>query len=62
MQDYRQKDDPYKISEYTAQSAIEPSKSNVRVDGDQRGNTVMKPRGVPTQAEADAIKNGGLPA
>jgi hypothetical protein len=54
--DYSQEGDPYGISEYTGQSPVPPTEKKVRPDGDVRGNSVCKPRGVPTQEECDAIK------
>ena len=59
--DYSQPGDPYRIAqEYTAQSAdqdvIGEQWNKAGGDRDVRGNSVMKPRGVPTQAEADAIR------
>lgn len=57
--DYSQPGDPYGIAEYTAQSADQDTTSGKRSQGssavDVRGNEVLKPRGIPTQAEADAI-------
>lgn len=60
--DYSQPGDPYGVSEYTAQSA------DSEVDGlgwkksggdrDIRGNSLIQPRSIPTQAEADAIVKG----
>jgi len=53
--DHRQANDPYRISEYTAQSfhdGYSTKKGGDDVDG--RGNTKLPPRGIPTQAEADA--------
>lgn len=58
--DYSQPGDPYGLSEYTAQSAdqdvIGEKWEKAGGDRDVRGNTTMPARGVPTQAEADAIK------
>lgn len=57
--DYSQPGDPYHISEYTAQSADQDvAVSNRKTSGmvDVRGNTIIAPRGIPTQEEADAIK------
>lgn len=58
--DYSQHGDPYGISEYSNQSAdtINPSPKHTRPDGDVRGNTQMVARGIPTQAEADAVMRG----
>lgn len=57
--DYSQPGDPYGIGEYTAQSADQDTASVARSQGssavDVRGNEVLKPRGIPTQAEADKI-------
>jgi hypothetical protein len=54
--DYSQPGDPYGIEEeYSAQSAASSASSGGSSSGDQRGNTVTAPRGIPTQAEADAI-------
>lgn len=54
--DHSQPGDLYGISEYTSQSftaeATKPMRSS---DTDIRGNTILKPRGIPTQAEADRI-------
>jgi hypothetical protein len=58
--DYSQPNDPYGISEMTAQSADQDVNGPVwrRSGGDRdvRGNTLVKPRSVPTQEECDAIK------
>jgi len=59
MRDYSQPGDPYRISEYTAQSADQDVESVGRQKSpstDARGNSVCAPRALPTQAEADAIK------
>jgi hypothetical protein len=57
--DYSQDGDPYGISEYTAQSADQDVSHAARRQHsdsvDVRGNESLPPRGVPTQAEADAI-------
>jgi hypothetical protein len=55
--DYSQKDDPYGIeAEYSAQSASDAAYHSANNScTDERGNTLTKPRGIPTQAEADAI-------
>lgn len=61
MSDYSQIGDPYGINdEYTAQSAHEGirTKQSESSAHDVRGNTVSQPRGIPTQAEADAIMKG----
>ena len=59
MRDYSQTGDPYGISEYTSQSADQELHGKVwrksGGDRDVRGCTTIKPRGIPTQAEADAI-------
>ena len=60
MRDYSQPGDPYGISEMTAQSADTdvlgtPWKKSGG-DRDVRGNTLVRPRGVPTQAEADELR------
>lgn len=63
MRDYSQFGDPYGIlEEYTAQSAdrdvqVPYKSSGVAGSKDVRGNTILVPRGIPTQAEADAITN-----
>jgi hypothetical protein len=60
MRDYSQIGDPYGISEYTAQSADGDVNGPVwrksGGDRDVRGCTLILPRGVPTQAEADLVK------
>lgn len=48
--------DPYGISEYTSQSFVEASSPMRDSSLDVRGNAVLKPRGIPTQEECDAIK------
>lgn len=58
--DYSQDGDPYGIaSEYTAQSPDQDSSGVVWKksggDRDVRGNSLIQPRSIPTQAEADAI-------
>jgi hypothetical protein len=57
--DYSQAGDPYGIEqEYSAQSAATVATSPKKPSsgqGDERGNTLMTPRGIPTQAEVDAI-------
>lgn len=64
MRDYSQLGDPYKISEYTAQSADQELHDTVWKksggDRDIRGNTLIQPRSIPTQAEADAIKGATI--
>lgn len=52
--------DPYGIAEYTNQSAetAAPGVKLKRSDGDVRGNTLLPVRGIPTQAEADAVMRG----
>lgn len=59
--DYAQDGDPYGIrEEYTSQSAdgdvAGPVWQKAGGDRDVRGNRLMLPRSIPTQAEADAIK------
>lgn len=57
--DYAQEGDPYGIhAEYTSQSAVEPSRPMRDPNLDVRGNALCVPRGIPTQAEADAVKAG----
>jgi hypothetical protein len=59
MRDYSQPGDPYGISEMTAQSADGDMRDRPRVSSggvDVRGCTLLAPRRLPTQAEADAIK------
>lgn len=60
--DYSQPGDPYGIiSEYTAQSADQSVERAPRPSGeglDVRGNQSVPARGIPTQAEADAIMRG----
>lgn len=61
MRDYSQANDPYGIwAEYTAQSADQDVTIHHRREAqsstDVRGNSVCVPRGIPTQAEADAVK------
>lgn len=57
--DYSQPGDPYHIAEMTAQSADSdvgaPRWKKSGGDRDVRGNTLLKPRGIPTQDEADRI-------
>jgi hypothetical protein len=59
--DYSQNGDPYGIAEeYTAQSAAvdlptEPKCDKVGGDRDIRGNRLIQPRSVPTQAEVDVL-------
>lgn len=48
--------DPYGLSEYHAQSSIEPSRPVRDLTRDARGNTLLMPRGIPTQQEADEAK------
>jgi hypothetical protein len=63
LRDYSQPGDPYGISEYTAQSAdqdVQVRHKSAGIAGvDIRGNEALPPRGIPTQAEADAIKGEG---
>lgn len=62
--DYAQEGYPYGIhAEYTSQSPesadVNFRKSpNTGSSVDVRGNAVLKPRAIPTQAEADAVKAG----
>jgi hypothetical protein len=58
--DYSQKNDPYGIeAEYSSQSPMNSAyRSKNTTCTDKRGNTLTKPRGVPTQDEADAIVKG----
>jgi hypothetical protein len=60
MRDYSQPNDLYGISEMTAQSADQDVNGSVwrksGSDRDVRGNTLIKPRGIPTQEECDRIK------
>lgn len=62
MRDYSQPGDPYGVAEYTSQSADQdltgPVWQKSGGDRDVRGNTMFIPRGIPTQAEADAIVAG----
>ena len=63
MRDYSQENDPYGIAEeYTVQSADRevqaPLWNKSGGDRDVRGNSLVKPRSIPTQAEADAIVKG----
>jgi hypothetical protein len=60
MKDYSQIGDPYRIAaEYTAQSATTDVVHPIQQVGlDVRGNQMLKPRSLPTQAEADAIMRG----
>jgi hypothetical protein len=60
MRDYSQKGDPYGINaEYTSQSLLKDAGAPIQQDGyDARGNEMLEPRGLPTQAEADAIARG----
>lgn len=56
--DYSQSNDPYGISEMTAQSADQDTERHARPGSshvDVRGNTLLAPRGIPTQEEADRI-------
>lgn len=56
--DYSDAEDRYGISEYTAQSADRDVVGPRRKSGgdrDARGNSLTQPRGIPTQAEADAV-------
>lgn len=58
MKDYSLPGDPYGVAEYTAQSAEPLSdhrKSSQPSGVDVRGCTLAAPRGIPTQAEVDAI-------
>jgi hypothetical protein len=61
--DYAQPGDPYGIeAEYSAQSATDVAtspKPTTSGDVDKRGNTRTLPRSIPTQAEVDAIVEGG---
>jgi hypothetical protein len=59
--DYADLQDPYGIrQEYTSQSADtnveDRSRRKAGGDHDVRGNTLIRPRGIPTQEEADRIK------
>jgi hypothetical protein len=58
--DYSQSGDPYRIEQvYSSQSAASVASSPLRWttgECDVRGNTATGPRGIPTQAEADAVK------
>lgn len=57
--DYSQVGDPYGIAaQYTSQSAVGASAPGRDRSGnfDLRGNTIVRPRGVPTQEEADAME------
>jgi hypothetical protein len=58
--DYSQPGDPYGIAEYTSQSAdqdmVGPGRRDEASAVDVRGNSVFVPRSIPTQAEADALK------
>lgn len=58
--DYSQEGDPYGITaEYTSQSAVESAAGRMTSGSvDVRGNTLLKPRTLPTQDEADAIAKG----
>lgn len=64
MRDYAQIGDPYGISAEYRQQSAESADANFRKRStgsssvDVRGNEVMRPRGIPTQAEADAIVAG----
>lgn len=52
--------DPYHLTDMTSQSLVEPSKSRSNVgSGDIRGNTLTKPRDVPSQDEANEIMDRG---
>lgn len=58
MRDYSQAGDPYHIAEeYTSQSAAQDAPAWKKVGGDRdvRGNSLIAVRGLPTQAEADAV-------
>lgn len=61
MRDHSQPGDPYGITAvYTSQAFLEDSGSPMRDPNlDMRGNALCAPRGIPTQAEADAIKAEG---
>lgn len=60
MRDYSQPGDPYGISEYTEQSAdSDVADRKPAATGDPRGNTVLNPRSVPTQEEADSARRQG---
>ena len=58
--DYSAPGDPYHIGEMTAQSADQDVNGPVwrksGGDRDVRGNTILKPRSIPTQEECDRIK------
>ena len=57
--DYAEPGDPYGISEYTEQSADQDTARTISLrptSTDLRGNTVVVPRSIPTQEEADALK------
>ena len=58
--DYSQPNDLYGISEMTAQSADQDVNGPVwrksGGDRDVRGNSILKPRSIPTQEECDRIK------
>ena len=55
--EYSQIGDPYRLSEYTAQSALDkPARPLRDPNKDVRGNTVLVPRGIPTQEECDQAK------
>lgn len=60
LRDYSQPGDPYGIAvTYTHQSAAAEARSSLASpDHDIRGNSLTRPRGIPTQAEADAIARG----
>jgi hypothetical protein len=47
--------DPYGLREYTSQSLVEKSAPKRLPGEDPRGNTILAPRSVPTQAEVDAM-------
>lgn len=58
--DYSQLGDPYGLAEYTEQSAdtdvVRQERLPLSGQVDIRGNPVCVPRGIPTQAECDAVK------
>lgn len=58
MRDHSQLGDPYGIAEeYTSQSFLPSASSPIKQEGlDVRGNALLVPRSLPTQAECDAIK------
>ena len=59
FRDYSQEGDPYHISEYTSQSADQDMRGKAwnksGGDRDIRGNSLIQPRSLPTQDEANAI-------